>query len=550
MGDGLSYRAAEQSEPLLEMTLGDLIAQAAREMPDRTAFVEADTATSSTRRWSYAELFDAAQNVARALLRYFQPGERVAVWAPNSAEWVLLQHGAGLAGIVLVTVNPAYLGGEVAYVLAAAKAAGLFFSPAYRATDQRAVVTAIAPELPHLRQLVCFDDWAAFLASGKASTPLPSVSPGDMVQIQFTSGTTGRPKGACLHHRGLLNASRFAAIRAEFPEGGVWVSPMPLFHVGGCAGSQFGAYSRFGTFVMLTQFDAAFMLRIVAQERGAHIHAVPTMVIAMMDHPIRPTLDLSSLKVIMSGGTPVPAPMVRKVMQTFDCRFTITFGQTELNGVVCQTSPSDTPERQSETIGRPAMHAELRIVDPETEQTVPLGQPGEIWARGYQAMLGYFEMPDASATTLRPDGWLRTGDQASMDEHGYLRITGRLKDTIIRGGENIYPREIEDVLWTHDAVAQVAVVGKPDAAWGEIVVAAIRLEPGLPRPSADDLHAFCRERLAAYKMPALWVFVDEFPATSSGKVQKFKLRDAIASGSLAGEERSVSSRHSPARSHA
>lgn len=544
MNEALSHWHADQSVPLLEQTLGALLEQAAREVPDRTAFVEADLATRSSRRWSYAELFRQAQRVAWALLSQFEPGERVAVWAPNCAEWVLLQHGAELAGLVLVTINPAYLSDEVAYVLAASKASGLFFSPNYRATDQRAVVAAIAPGLPFLRHLTCFSDWTAFVATGNAPIRLPPVSPGDLVQIQFTSGTTGRPKGACLHHRGLLNVSRFASLRAEFPEGGVWVSAMPLFHVGGCAGSQFGAYARFGTFVMLTQFDAAFMLEMVAQERGNHVHAVPTMVIAMLDHPLRSTLDLTSLKVIMSGGTPVPAPLVRRVMQAFDCRFTITFGQTELNGVVCQTSPSDTPERQAETIGRPAGHAEVRIVDPATEQTVPIGKPGEIWARGYQAMLGYFEMPEASATTLRADGWLRTGDQASMDEHFYLRITGRLKDTIIRGGENIYPREIEDVLWTHDAIAQVAVVGKPDSVWGEIVAAAVRVEAGRPKPSVDELHRFCRERLAAYKTPALWVFVDEFPATSSGKIQKFRLREAIASGSLVGEERSPPSRPS------
>ena len=293
---------------------------------------------------------------------------------------------------------------------------------------------------------------------------------------------------------------------------------------------------------MLTQFDAGFMLEMIAQERGDHIHAVPTMVIAMMDHVIRPTRDLSSLKVIMSGGTPVPAALVRKVMQTFACRFTITFGQTELHGVVCQTSPSDTPERQAETIGRAAAWSEVRIVDPKTERTVPIGQAGEIWARGYQTMLGYFEQPGESAVTLRENGWLRTGDQASMDAQGYLRITGRLKDAIIRGGENIYPREIEDVLWSHGSIAQVAVVGKPDPKWGEIVVAVIRLAPGAAKPSADELHAFCRARLAAYKTPAVWVFVEAFPVTSSGKIQKFKLREALSSDSLSGELRTAVSK--------
>lgn len=543
-----AYWPAERTLEIWDITLGDLLRKGAEKVPDRVAFVEGNVAARTTRRWTYRELLDAAERVSRALLKAFSPGERIAVWSPNSAEWVLLQHGASLAGIVLVTVNPAYLAAEVQHVLSSSKAAGLFHTAAYRNTDQRAVVATIRSSLPHLRDAICFDSWDDFCATAdiadeqnaSVKIDLPEVQPGDMVQIQFTSGTTGRPKGACLHHRGLVNASRFASLRAQFPEGGVWISAMPLFHVGGCAGSQLGAYTQMGTFVMLTQFDAGFMLELIERERGNHVHAVPTMVIALMDHPSRASLDLRSLKMIMSGGTPVPAPLVRKVMQTFNCRFTITFGQTELNGVICQTSPDDTPERQAETIGRPSPQMEVKIADPITGETLPVGEPGEIWARGYQAMLGYFEMREASETTLRPDGWLRTGDQASMDEHGYLRITGRLKDAIIRGGENIYPREIEDVLWTHDAIEEVAVVAAPDPKWGEVVAAVVRLAKNRQlRPTADELHAFCRARLAAYKTPALWFFVDEFPATSSGKIQKFKLRELIATGVLIGEERSA-----------
>lgn len=542
-----SYWPANRTVEMWDITLGDLLRRGAEQVPDRVAFVEGNVAKRTTRRWTYRELLAEAERISRALLKLFSPGERVAIWAPNSAEWILLQHGASLAGIVLVTVNPAYLAAEVQHVLSSAKAAGVFYTSAYRNTDQSAVVMEIRPSLPFLREAICLDLWDEFCAGAEyvdtntsAGEPKePKVQPGDMVQIQFTSGTTGRPKGACLHHRGLVNASRFAALRACFPEGGVWVSAMPLFHVGGCAGSQLGAYSQLGTFVMLTQFDAGFMLELIESERGNHVHAVPTMVIALMDHPDRRNRNLTSLKVIMSGGTPVPAPLVRKVMQTFDCRFTITFGQTELNGVICQTSPDDTPERQAETIGRPSPLMEVKIADPVTGEPLPVGQPGEIWARGYQAMLGYFEMREASETTLRPDGWLRTGDQASMDESGYLRITGRLKDAIIRGGENIYPREIEDLLWTHEAIAQVAVVAAPDPKWGEIVAAVVRFEENCrKRPSADDLHAFCRARLAAYKTPALWIFVDEFPVTSSGKIQKFKLREMIASGALISEVRS------------
>ncbi|VVE18104.1 AMP-binding protein [Pandoraea nosoerga] len=537
-----SYWPADRGSTLLDVTLGDVLREAARKVPDRIAFVAGDVQTRTTRRWTYRELLGDAERVAFALLKRFVPGERVAVWSPNSAEWILLQQGAALAGLVLVTVNPAYLADEVRHVLRSARAAGVFFTASYRGTDQCAIVDAIAPGLPHLRERICFDGWSEFCTAGDVAVPLPHVGPTDMVQIQFTSGTTGTPKGACLHHRGLINAARFASLRADFPEGGVWVSAMPLFHVGGCACSQFGAYTRLGTFVMPTQFDATFMLDLMESERANLIHAVPTMVIALMEHPERLSRDLSSLKVIMSGGTPVPAPLVVKVKEAFNSLLTITFGQTELNGIISQTLPSDTPERQATTIGRPAPMMEVKIADPETGDILPLGQPGEIWARGYQAMLGYFDLAEASKTTLRDDGWLRTGDQAAMDEHGYMRITGRLKDAIIRGGENIYPREIEDVLWTHEAVSQVAVVAAPDPKWGEIVAALVRFKSGVARPSAEELHAFCRARLAAYKTPALWFFVDEFPTTSSGKIQKFKLREQIASGVLVSEPKVASSR--------
>lgn len=527
-----SYWSGDWSADLWDISVGDLLRRAASEVPDRVAFVEANPETGATRRWTYRELLAAGERVARALLKHFAPGERVAVWSPNSAEWVLLQQGAALAGLVLVTVNPAYLAGEVRHVLESSRAAGIFHSTAYRGTDQRQAIGSIRRELPHLREVISFADWDAFCAEDDGSADLPAVAPGDMLQIQFTSGTTGFPKGACLHHRGLINAARFAARRAGFPDGGVWVTAMPLFHVGGCSTSQLGAFTHFGTFVMLTQFDEAFMLKIIAEERGNHLHAVPTMVIRLMEHPDRPKLDLSSLKTIMSGGSPVPAPLVMKVMQAFDCRFTITFGQTELCGVVSQTFPEDTPERQAETIGRPAPLVEVKIADPQTGETRPVGESGEIWARGYQTMLGYFDMPEASQSTIREDGWLCTGDLGRMDEHGYLRIVGRLKDCIIRGGENIYPREIEDMLWAHAGVAQVSVIGLPDPKWGEIVAAVIRPREDADRPSAEELHNYCRSKLASYKTPARWFFVDAFPMTSSGKIQKFKLKEQIEAGML------------------
>ncbi|WP_218510361.1 AMP-binding protein [Variovorax sp. dw_308] len=527
-----SYWSADTSADVLDTTLGDLLRELASEVPDRIALVEGVPDASARRRWTYLQLLQSAEVVARSLLRLFQPGERVAVWSANSAEWVLLQHGAALAGLVLVTVNPAYLAAELAHVLGTAKAAGIFHTDRYRDTDMAEVIRTIRSELPQLREVISFTVWDAFVAVSNPTVELPLVAPGDMIQIQFTSGTTGKPKGACLHHRGVINAARFAAQRAGVADGAPWASAMPLFHVGGCAGSEIGAFSRRGTFVLLPSFDAGVMLDLIESEQVQHVHAVPTMLLAMLEHASLAARDLTSLKTVMSGGSSVPASLVRRASATFGCRFTITFGQTELNGVICQTRPDDEAERQATTIGQPAPQMEVKIADPETGAVLPLGEPGEIWARGYQTMLGYFNAAQASDQAITPDGWLKTGDQATMDAAGYLRITGRLKDCIIRGGENVYPREIEDVLATHPTVRQASVVGVPDPKWGEVVAAVVVLNPHLPPPDAVELHAHCRKSLAAYKTPAQWFYVDAFPTTSSGKIQKFALRESIRQGGI------------------
>jgi fatty-acyl-CoA synthase len=530
-----SHWEADCSEPLLELTLGDLLRKLAAEVPERIGFIEKPPAPALARRWTYRALLESAERSARALLRHFEPGERIAVWAPNCAEWVLLQHGAAMAGLVLVTVNPAYRAEELRHVLAASGAVGIFHAPGYRGTDMAAAVRVLRVELPALRASFDLSEWDAFIGTSDPTLPLPPVAPGDVVQIQFTSGTTGKPKGARLHHRGIVNASRFAAQRAGFPEGGVWATAMPLFHVGGCAGSQLGAMTSRGTFVLQPTFDAGDMLRIVEEERVNHLHAVPTMVLRMLEHSDRRRRDLRSLRTLMSGGSPVPEGLVQQARDELGCRFTITFGQTELNGVVCQTFPDDTLERQTASIGQPLPQMEIKIADPATGAVRPLGEPGEIWARGYQVMCGYYNLPPDADPAITEDGWLRTGDLASMDAAGYLRITGRLKDCIIRGGENIYPREVEEALLKHPAVLDMSVVGVPDAQWGEVVAAVIRLRSGEPVPTALELHNHCRSLLASYKTPVQWYYVDAFPTTSSGKIQKFALREQIRGGQLTPE---------------
>jgi fatty-acyl-CoA synthase len=526
----------DEGDQLWEITLGDLLRAGASEHPDRVALVDADPDPARRRSWTYAELLAGAERVARALLTRFAPGERVAVWAPNRAEWILLQQGAGLGGLVLVTVNPANRQVELDYALRQSRAAGIFFAPEYRGFDMARAVRTARAVAPELRETVSFAGWDEFTAASDPALALPAVAPGDPVQIQYTSGTTGFPKGALLNHRGIINASRFVARGGGMGDGGVWVNAMPMFHVGGSALAELGTFAHRGTFVSMPAFDAGLMLELFETYRGTITQAVPTMLSALLDNPDLKKRDTSSVRTIMSGASFVPAELVTRVKEAFGCQFSIVFGQTELHGVITQTRLDDSAEDQSRTIGRPLPLSDVKIIDPETGATVPLGTRGEICVRGYQTMMEYFEQPGQTALTLSSDGWLRTGDLASMDDRGYLTITGRLKDMIIRGGENIYPREIEDVLGAHPGVAAVAVIGVPDRTWGEQVGAVVvPVSPG-PAPTAEELRAYCQERLARFKAPSFWYFVTSLPNTATGKIQKYVLRDQIDRGDLAGVE--------------
>ncbi|MFR9805001.1 AMP-binding protein [Pseudonocardia sp. RS010] len=528
-----SWTATENADELWEMTLGDLLRKCAADHPDRVALVDADPDPTRRRSWTYAELLATAERVAQALLARFSPGERLAIWAPNCAEWVLLQQGASLAGLILVTVNPANRRMELEYVLQRSRAAGIVHASEYRGVDMTATVREARAATPDLREAISFADWDEFLASATGDHELPTVCPDDPVQIQYTSGTTGFPKGALLHHRGVLNASRLVARGAGATDGAVWVNAMPMFHIGGGALTEIGTFSVAGTYVLMPGFDAGQVLELIETYRGTITLLVPTMLTAVLGHPDLPNRDVSSLQTVMSGASFVPAELVVRTKETLDCRFTIVFGQTELHGVITQTALDDSPEDQSSTIGRPLPLVDVRIVDPATGKVVPIGTRGEICARGYQTMVGYFEQPEETADVFE-DGWLHSGDLGTMDARGYLRITGRLKDMIIRGGENIYPREVEDTLASHPGVADVAVIGVPDAHWGEQVGAVVvPADPTAP-PSAEELKAFCRERITGFKAPSHWYFVDTLPMTPTGKIQKFVLRDRIDSGELDG----------------
>jgi fatty-acyl-CoA synthase len=527
-----SYWPATDGEPVRDLTLGEALREAAAAAPDRVALVDGVADPAARRTWTYAEFLREAERAARALLVRFHPGDRIGIWAPNSAEWIILQQGISLAGMVMVAANPAYRSRELSFILSQSGAVGLFHADSYRGADLTAIVAELRSELPELTDVVSFSDFDQFLESGREGQELPAVAPTDPIQIQYTSGTTGFPKGALLQHKGLVNEAHFVALRAGMADGDVYINAMPMYHIGGGAVTSFGAVAMHGTFVIMPGFDAGLMLELFETYRGTHSLLVPTMLLAVLDHPDRPSRDLSSLKTVMSGASAVPAALVHRTIDLLGCRFSILFGQTEMHGVISQTRTTDSPSDQSETVGQPLEQLEVKIADLLTQEPLPIGEQGEICCRVYQNMVGYYEMPEATASTIDTDGWLHMGDLGTMDERGFLRVTGRLKDMIIRGGLNIYPREIEELLSTHPAVADVAVVGVPDEAWGERIAAVVVLRPGMTADT-EELRQFCQAQLSAHKAPSHWVFVDQLPVTPTGKTQKFLLRQQLASGELA-----------------
>jgi fatty-acyl-CoA synthase len=528
----LSYWPADTREPVRDTTVGGLLCEVARAVPERVALVDGTDPAAPRRSWTYAALVAEAERVAHALLARFAPGERIAVWAPNCPEWVFLQYGAALAGLTLVSVNPAYLPEELGYVLGQSRAAGLFLVPAYRGNDLPAFLGRVRLEVPALREVTLLSEWEAFCASGTPRA-LPQVRPEDPALLLYTSGTTGFPKGALLPHRGIANNPRLIAQRLGVQDGDVWLNNLPMFNITGGVINTLGTLACRGTQVA-APFEPALALRLMEEERPQVIGASPTIFLLLMDHPEFPRRDHSALRTAYIGGAPVPAELIPRIEATFGVACGIVYGQTEASGIITQTELTDAPEDRATTIGRPLPQAEVKIIDPATGTTVPTGTIGELCARGYSVMTGYFDRPEATRAAIDGDGWLHTGDLAAMDVRGYCRIEGRLKDMIIRGGQNIYPSEIEALLLRHPQVANVAVVGLPDAQWGEIVAAVVQPRAG-EVPTEEELFRFCRAHLAAYKTPRRWAFVEGFPLTPSGKIQKQVLRDRLV-GNDAGHE--------------
>ncbi|MFJ5260058.1 AMP-binding protein [Streptomyces sp. NPDC088387] len=520
-----SYWPADESDEVRDHTIGRVLSLAASRWARRTALVDGCPQLDG-RRWTFEDLEKEAKRVGHALLARFSPGDRLAIWAANCPEWVLLELGAALAGLTLVTVNPAYRPAELEYVLRQSKARGIVVQREHRSRDLLHTAATVSKALPWRCEVISLGDWHSFVRTGTEDGPLPYVRPGDTAQIQYTSGTTGFPKGALLTHRGLANNGRLYARAIGAEPDDVWVNPMPLFHTAGCGLVTLGALQTGGTHVLPAGFDAGVMLDLFAAERGTLLLSVPTMLIRMLDEQASVPRDLSSWRVTTLGGAPVPPELVHRAERELGVQVAIGFGQTETSPYITHTRPADPHPRWWETVGRPLPQVEVKIVDPVDGDTQPLDQIGEVCTRSVCVMQGYNDDPDATAAAIDAEGWLHTGDLGSLDSHGYLRIQGRLKEMIIRGGENIYPREIEDVLFTHPDLSGACVVGLPDDTWGEIVAAFVSLRPNAST-DAPALTRFCREQLASFKVPQVWEFVADFPQTASGKIQKFILKERL-----------------------
>jgi fatty-acyl-CoA synthase len=520
---------------VLDTTVASILRDAADRFPQVTALVQGAPDPGLRRRWTYSQLLAESERAAWALAARFEPGERVAVWAPSVPESLIVTYAAAMAAVVVVPVNPALRAAEVSHILRQSGAAGLLLVPTFRANDLAGTFASIRGELRHLRTVEWLtpDGWEEFCgdcdpddASGMMVRRDPSGD--DIAQLIYTSGTTGAPKGALLTHRGMTNAARFGALRFAMRAGDIYVHTMPLHHVGGQV-VAFQICQRGATAVLLESFDPGLVLELIDSERATLTCGVPTMLLAMIDHPDRARRDLTSLRTVSGGGSVVPTELIRHIEDVLEVQFTVVFGQTEASGFISQTELDDTDDDKAATLGRPLPAVEARVVDPATHRPAPTGAVGELEVRGPNVMAGYHDQPAETAEAFSADGWLRTGDLVTMDEGGVLRMVGRSKDMIVSGGENIFPVEIENALLGHPAVAQAAVVGVPDRRWGEAPVAFVLLAPGAT-VSGVVLEGFLRERLAAFKVPRQWVFVASFPLTASGKIQKFVLRDGLLAG--------------------
>ncbi|MDX6434433.1 MAG: fatty-acyl-CoA synthase [Streptosporangiaceae bacterium] len=531
----LSYTSGVCQAPLLGDTIGADFDRAVAGYGDRDALVD----VPSGRRWSYRELSAEVEAVALGLLGLgVGKGDRVGIWAPNCAEWVFVQYATAKIGAILVNVNPAYRVHELEYVLNQSGVRAVVAAPRFKTSDYAAMITQVRPACPGLLDVLLIggEEWTALLASGRAGDAerLAEIGAGlsadDPINLQYTSGTTGFPKGATLSHHNILNNGYFVGELCGYSELDRICIPVPFYHCFGMVMGNLAATSHGACMVIPAPgFDPKATLEAVAAERCTSLYGVPTMFIAelaVLSEPDAPAYDLSSLRTGIMAGSPCPVEVMKQVIERMGmAEVSICYGMTETSPVSTQTRVDDSVDRRVSTVGQVHPHLEVKIVDPQTGVTLPFGEAGEFCTRGYSVMLGYWEQPETTAEAIDAARWMHTGDLAVMDEDGYVTITGRIKDMVIRGGENVYPREIEEFLYTHPDILDAQVIGVPDATYGEELMAWIRLRPGAGPLTAGSLREFCAGRLAHYKIPRYLHLVEEFPMTVTGKIRKVEMRE-------------------------
>ncbi|OFE16129.1 AMP-binding protein [Humibacillus sp. DSM 29435] len=533
MPNTLSHTQGETDTPLLEATIGDNFDETASRFPDREALVD----VAQGKRWTYAELRADVDELARALLALgVTTGERVGIWAPNCSEWTLLQYATAKIGAILVNINPSYRSHELKYVLNQSGIRYLFAVEQFKTSRYIDMIEEVREECPALEHWVYFGTggWettlgqARHVSANELARVQASLSNTDPINIQYTSGTTGFPKGATLSHRNILNNGYFVGELCDYTEADRVCIPVPFYHCFGMVMGNLACTSHGACMVIPAPgFDPAATLQATQDEKVTSLYGVPTMFIAEWNLPGFADYDLSSVRTGIMAGSPCPAELMKQLIASGIEEMTIAYGMTETSPVSTQNRTDDTFEQKVGTVGRVGPHLQIRIVDPLTGETVPRGQAGEFQTKGYSVMLGYWEAPEKTAEAL-VDGWMRTGDIGVMHDDGYVEITGRIKDMVIRGGENVYPREVEEFLYTHPDILDAQVIGVPDAKYGEELCAWIRMKDGAQPLTAESVRAFCEGKLASYKIPRYVEIVEEFPMTVTGKIRKIEMRETTA----------------------
>ena len=530
-----SYAKGETTPPLIEETIGANLERIAREHADRDALVEVATG----RRWTYAQLDHDVNDLARGLVAAgISKGDRVGIWAPNCAEWTLVQYATAKIGAILVNVNPAYRTHELAYALNQSGLRLLVSASEFKTSDYRAMVEEVRPDCRALERVVYIGtrDWDDLVQGGETlpadAVPerMATLDNNDAINIQYTSGTTGYPKGATLSHRNILNNGFFTTELINFTEQDRLAIPVPFYHCFGMVMGNLGCTSHGATMVIPAPgFDPAITLQAVVDEGCTGVYGVPTMFIAMQNVPDFASYDLSTLRTGVMAGSPCPVEVMKRCVNDMHmAEVSICYGMTETSPVSTQTRTDDDLDRRTSTIGRVHPHVEVKIVDPASGETVERGVTGEFCTRGYSVMLGYWDDDEKTGEAVDSDGWMHTGDLAVMRDDGYCNIVGRIKDMVIRGGENIYPREIEEFLYTHPDIEDVQVIGVPDEKYGEELCAWVRMHSGTEPLDAEAVREFASGRLAHYKIPRYVMVVEEFPMTVTGKVRKVQMREESA----------------------